>query len=97
MAGMGFLDKAKDLLGKHDDKVDQALNKAGDAAKKKFAGNEQHIDTATKFARERTGSGDTTAQQGQQQPGQAPPPQGQQQPGQAPPPQGGQQPPPPQQ
>ena len=51
---MGFLDKAKELLGKHDDKVDQALNKAGDAAKKKFAGNEQHIDTATKFARERT-------------------------------------------
>ncbi|MEV1291376.1 antitoxin [Pseudonocardia sp. NPDC049635] len=87
---MGFLDKAKELLGKHDDKVDQALNKAGDAAKKKFAGHEQHIDTATKFARERTGSGDTTAQQ----PGQAPPPQGQQ-PGQAPPPQGGQQPPPP--
>ncbi|OSY40541.1 antitoxin protein of toxin-antitoxin system [Pseudonocardia autotrophica] len=98
MCDMSFLDKAKELLGKHDDKVDQALNKAGDAAKKKFAGNEQHIDTATKFARERTGAGDTTAQQqGQQQPGQAPPPQGQQQPGQAPPPQGGQQPPPPQQ
>ncbi|MBP2366036.1 antitoxin [Pseudonocardia parietis] len=78
---MGFLDKAKELLGKHDDKVDQALNKAGDAAKKKFAGNEQHVDTATKFARERTGTGDSTAQE----PGQAPP-EGQQQPGQAPPP-----------
>ena len=83
---MGFLDKAKELLGKHDDKVDQALNKAGDTAKQKFAGNEQHIDTATKFARERTGTGDTTAQEpGQgQQPGQAPPPPP---PGQAPPPQ----------
>lgn len=92
---MGFLDKAKELLGKHDDKVDQALNKAGDAAKKKFAGNEQHIDTATKFARERTGEGDTTSEQQGQQPGQ--PPQGQQQPGQAPPPPPPGQAPPPQQ
>ena len=92
---MGFLDKAKELLGKHDDKVDQALNKAGDAAKKKFAGNEQHIDTATKFARERTGEGDTTTGQQGQQPGQ--PPQGQQQPGQAPPPPPPGQAPPPQQ
>ncbi|MBN9737639.1 hypothetical protein Ae168Ps1_2305 [Pseudonocardia sp. Ae168_Ps1] len=84
---MGFLDKAKELLGKHDDKVDQALNKAGDAAKKKFAGNEQHIDTATKFARERTGTGDSTQQPGQPGPdGQAPPPPPGQQPGQAPPP-----------
>ncbi len=87
---MGFLDKAKELLGKHDDKVDQGLNKAGDAAKKKFAGHEQHVDTATKFARERTGTGDSTTEQpGEeppqgQQPGQAPPPPP---PGQAPPPQ----------
>ena len=26
MGRMSFLDKAKELLGKHDDKVDQALN-----------------------------------------------------------------------
>ncbi|MEJ8281472.1 antitoxin [Pseudonocardia spirodelae] len=86
---MSFLDKAKELLGKHDDKVDQALNKVGDAAKKKYAGHDGHIDTATKFARERTGAGDTTAQQpGQPGPdGQAPPPPAPgQQPGQAPPP-----------
>lgn len=85
MARMGFLDKAKELLGKHDDKVDQGLNKAGDAAKNKFAGHDQHIDKATQFGRERTGAGDTT-QEGQapppgEQPGQAPPP------GQGPPPQ----------
>lgn len=85
---MGFLDKAKELLGKHDDKVDKGLNKVGDAAKKKFAGNEQHVDTATKFARERTGQGDSSTPP----PGQAP---GQE--GQAPPPPPGQAPPPPQQ
>lgn len=91
MAGMGFLDKAKELLGKHDDKVDQGLNKVGDAAKQKFAGHDEHIDTATKFARERTGQGDAAAPQGPP-PGEQPPPPGEQppppgqQPGQAPPP-----------
>ncbi|ALE82102.1 antitoxin [Pseudonocardia sp. HH130629-09] len=82
---MGFLDKAKELLGQHDDKVDQALNKAGDAAKQKYAGHDGQIDAATKFAREKTGAGDTTAQQpGQPGPdGQAPPPPA---PGEAPPP-----------
>ncbi|MET0190150.1 MAG: antitoxin, partial [Pseudonocardia sediminis] len=40
MARMGFLDKAKELLGQHDDKVDQGLNKIGDAAKTKFAGHD---------------------------------------------------------
>ncbi|MFP5070813.1 antitoxin [Pseudonocardia nantongensis] len=81
---MGFLDKAKELLGKHDDKVDQGLNKVGDAAKQKFAGHEEHIDKATGMARDKTGEGDTT----QGQPGQAPPP------GEAPPPPPGQGPPP---
>uniref|UniRef100_UPI0027E23375 antitoxin n=1 Tax=Pseudonocardia sp. ICBG601 TaxID=2846759 RepID=UPI0027E23375 len=50
MGRMGFLDKAKELLGQHDDKVDQALNKAGDAAKQKYAGHDGQIDAATKFA-----------------------------------------------
>lgn len=82
MGRMGFLDKAKELLGQHDDKVDQALNKAGDAAKQKYAGHDGQIDTATKFAREKTGTGDTTAQQPGPD-GQAPPPPA---PGEAPPP-----------
>lgn len=63
---MGFMDKAKDLLGKHDDKVDQALDKAGDQAKSRFAGHDQHIDKAVDTAQQRTGEGDTT-QQGQEQ------------------------------
>lgn len=58
---MGFLDKAKDMLSQHDDKVDQALDKAGEAAKGRFAGQEGHIDKAVDFAQQRTGDGDTGA------------------------------------
>lgn len=57
---MGFLDKAKDMLGQHDDKVDQALDKAGEHAKGRFAGHDEHIDKAVDFAQQRTGEGDTT-------------------------------------
>jgi hypothetical protein len=69
---MGFLDKAKELLDQHDDKVDQAINKAGDAAKDKF-GQDGMVDKATEFARDRTGEGDTTEQPPPGE-GQAPPP-----------------------
>ena len=62
---MSFLDKAKELLDQHDDKVDQGLDKAGDLAKTKFAGHDQQIDAAIDQAQQRTGAGDTT---------QAPPP-----------------------
>jgi hypothetical protein len=58
---MGFMDKAKDLLNQHDDKVDQALDKAGEAAKGRFAGHEGHIDKGVDLAQQRTGAGDTTA------------------------------------
>ncbi|NMH97257.1 antitoxin [Pseudonocardia acidicola] len=58
---MGFLDKAKDLLGQHDDKVDEGLDKAGDLAKQRFAGHDDQIDTAVGKAKEATGGGDTTA------------------------------------
>lgn len=61
LPGMGFLDKAKDLIGQHDDKVDQGLDKAGEAAKGRFAGHDEHIDKAVDFAQEKTGEGDTTA------------------------------------
>ncbi|MHA6792930.1 antitoxin [Pseudonocardia bannensis] len=58
---MGFLDKAKEMLGQHDDKVDQGLDKAGEAAKGRFAGHEDKIDTAVGRAKQATGEGDTTA------------------------------------
>ncbi|WP_300016803.1 antitoxin [Pseudonocardia sp.] len=62
---MSFLDKAKDLLNQHDDKVDQALDKAGEAAKERFTGHDSQIDNLVDQAQQRTGEGDTT---------QAPPP-----------------------
>ena len=57
---MSFLDKAKDLLNQHDDKVDQGLDKAGEAAKGRFAGHESQIDGLVDQAQQRTGAGDTT-------------------------------------
>jgi hypothetical protein len=59
---MGFLDKAKDLLNKHDDKVDQALEKIGDQIDER-TGNKysEHIDKAVQKAQEQTGEGDTAA------------------------------------
>ncbi|GAY09942.1 antitoxin [Pseudonocardia sp. N23] len=58
---MGLMDKAKDLLNQHDDKVDQGLDKAGEAAKSRFAGHEDHIDGVVGKAKGATGDGDTTA------------------------------------
>jgi hypothetical protein len=38
MAAMGFLDKAKDLLSQNADKVEQAIDKAGDIVDEKTQG-----------------------------------------------------------
>jgi hypothetical protein len=38
---MSFLDKAKDLLGQHDEQVDQALEHGGGLAKDRFAGHDR--------------------------------------------------------
>lgn len=57
---MGFMDKAKDLANKHDEKVDQAVEKGGDAVDSKTGG--QHsdkVDKAQDFVQEKTGDGDT--------------------------------------
>lgn len=69
---MGLLEKAKSLLGKHDDKVDAGLEKAGEEAKKRFPGHDDVIDKAVDQAQQRTGQGDT--RQGDQEPGGEPPP-----------------------
>ena len=58
---MSFMDRAKDLLDQHDDKVDQALDKVGEAAKARFAGHDEQIDGLIDQAQQRTGAGDTTA------------------------------------
>jgi flagellar hook-associated protein FlgK len=57
---MSFLDKAKDFIDKHDEQVDQALEKAGDEVDKR-TGNKysDHIDKGVDEAQKRTGEGDT--------------------------------------
>jgi hypothetical protein len=57
---MGFMDKAKELLNQHDDKVDQALDKAGEMAKERFAGHDEQIDQGVDKLQAMTGAGDTT-------------------------------------
>lgn len=55
MPGMDDLER---LAEQHDDKVDEGLQKAGDAAGAKF-GHEDEIDKGVEWAQEHTGSGDT--------------------------------------
>jgi MT0933-like antitoxin protein len=54
---VGLLDKARALLGKHDDKVDQAIDKAGDAAKHRFQGHDEQIDKLTQMGKDYDFSG----------------------------------------
>jgi hypothetical protein len=57
---MSFLDKAKDLIDKHDEQVDQGLEKLGDEVDKptdhKYS---SQIDRGVDEAQKRTGEGDT--------------------------------------
>ncbi|CDP88530.1 MULTISPECIES: antitoxin [Mycolicibacterium] len=49
---MGFLDKAKDLLSQNADKVEQAIDKAGDIVDEKTQGKySQHVDKAQEAAK----------------------------------------------
>ncbi|MCW1821841.1 kanamycin biosynthetic protein [Mycolicibacterium conceptionense] len=49
---MGFLDKAKDLLSQNADKVEQAIDKAGDLVDEKTQGKySQHVDKAQEAAK----------------------------------------------
>jgi hypothetical protein len=53
---MGFLDDAKKFVDEHDDKVDQAIEKAGDLVDKKTDGKFQgEVDKAQSFLEEKTG------------------------------------------
>jgi hypothetical protein len=57
---MGFADQAKDFADKHDEQVDQGIEKAGDQADQrtgnKYSG---QIDKGVDQAQQRTGDGDT--------------------------------------
>jgi MT0933-like antitoxin protein len=54
---MPGMDDLKKMADEHDDKVDAALGKAGDAAGDKF-GHEQQVDKGVDLAQEHTGQGD---------------------------------------
>jgi hypothetical protein len=55
-----FFDKVKDLAGKHDHKVDQGLEKAGEKVDERTGEKyTEHIDKGVDIAQERTGEGDT--------------------------------------
>lgn len=57
---MSFLDKAKDLAEKHDDKVDQGIEKAGDQVDQRTGGKyADKVDRGVDEAQKRTGQGDT--------------------------------------
>ncbi|WP_203706060.1 antitoxin [Asanoa iriomotensis] len=57
---MGFMDRLKSMAGKHDDKVDQGLEKGGDKVDERTGGKyDQQIDKGVDEAQKRTGGGDT--------------------------------------
>lgn len=56
---MALLDKIKELLGKNPDQVNKVIDKAGTAAKGKFAGHEDKIDQAVNKVKDVTGAGTT--------------------------------------
>lgn len=50
---MGFMDKAKDALNEHGDKVDDGIDKAADIADDKTGGKyTEHIDTGAEKAKD---------------------------------------------
>ncbi|TWS18359.1 antitoxin [Tsukamurella asaccharolytica] len=73
---MALLDKIKELLGKNPEQVNKVIDKAGAAAKGKFAGHEDKIDQAVNKVKGATGSANTTppAPGGEQAPGTPPAP-----------------------
>ncbi|KUH86074.1 MULTISPECIES: antitoxin [unclassified Mycobacterium] len=82
---MAFLDKVKNLLSKNADKVDTAIEKAGDMVDKKTQGKyAQHVDKAQDAARNYVNK-DNPPAQGAPQQHQQQPPQPPQQPPAAPP------------
>jgi hypothetical protein len=57
---MSFMDKAKDFADKHDEQVDQGIEKAGDQVDQR-TGNKysSQVDKGQDQAQQRTGDGDT--------------------------------------
>jgi hypothetical protein len=59
---MGFLDDAKKFIDEHDDKVDQAIEKAGDLVDDRTGGKfADKVDKVQDIAEQKTGGGDTAS------------------------------------
>ncbi|MBG0561779.1 antitoxin [Actinoplanes aureus] len=57
---MGFMDEAKEFADKHDEQVDQGLDKAGDQVDQRTGDKySDKIDQGVDEAQKRTGAGDT--------------------------------------
>ncbi|GID30628.1 antitoxin [Paractinoplanes brasiliensis] len=57
---MGLMDKAKDLADKHDEQVDQGIEKAGDQVDQRTGDKyTSQVDRAQDEGQKRTGAGDT--------------------------------------
>jgi hypothetical protein len=57
---MSFMDKAKDFADKHDEQVDQGIEKAGDQVDQRTGDKySSQVDKAQDQAQQRTGDGDT--------------------------------------
>ncbi|SDT64928.1 antitoxin [Actinoplanes derwentensis] len=57
---MSFLDKAKELVAKHDEQVDAGLEKLGDQVDQRTGQKySDHIDRGVDAAQQHTGAGDT--------------------------------------
>jgi hypothetical protein len=55
-----FFGKAKDFIEKHDEQVDDAVEKAGDMINEKTGGKyESHVDKGVNTVQDKTGEGDT--------------------------------------
>jgi hypothetical protein len=57
---VGFLDKAKEMLGKHDAQVDKGIDRAGQKAKERFQGHDEQIDKITQMGKDHDFSGQGT-------------------------------------
>jgi hypothetical protein len=61
---MSFMDKAKDMADKHDEQVDQGIEKAGDQVDKRTGDKySSQVDKGVDQAQQRTGAGDTQQSQ----------------------------------
>ncbi|WP_433275681.1 antitoxin [Pseudonocardia xinjiangensis] len=73
---MGLMDKLRNLLQQHPDKVDEGLEKAGDMANSRFPGHDEQIKTGVSEVERMVAAEDATPQHAPGEPPPGTPPQG---------------------